>query len=212
VAHRDVVGVALERVGLDQLDAADLSRFELDVQAVLAILEPGTAVIGVLWVGKLPPPAPAIRPDWATYTRAALSSSSTKPSVLPSTSFRRGKAEPTSVPPSVSNVSVSKSVETTRRCLPTEGVLAGTAPGAAATAGVAAGAGTAPLPTGPAGTLAVEAGAAAGAVLLATGVGEGKNVALLPLKSCHWSHNRTMEKPKITHRMVRRMSFMTASF
>lgn len=52
----------------------------------------------------------------------------------------------------------------------------------------------------------------AGVALLATCVEEGKNVALLPLKTCHWSHNRTMEKPKITHRMVRRMSFMTASF
>jgi len=51
---------------------------------------------------------------------------------------------------------------------------------------------------------------AAGA--LAVCVAEGKKVALWPLKTCHWSHNKTMEKPKITHKMVRRMSFMTASF
>lgn len=43
-------------------------------------------------------------------------------------------------------------------------------------------------------------------------VGFGKNVAFCPLKTCHWSHNRTIEKPKITHKMVRRMSFMTVSF
>jgi len=47
---------------------------------------------------------------------------------------------------------------------------------------------------------------------LAVCVAEGKKVALWPLKTCHWSHNKTMEKPKITHKMVRRMSFMTASF
>ena len=42
--------------------------------------------------------------------------------------------------------------------------------------------------------------------------GVGKKVALLPLWICHLSHSRTMEKPKITHRMVRRMSFMKSSY
>ena len=46
----------------------------------------------------------------------------------------------------------------------------------------------------------------------ATGAGLGKNVALFPLKTCHWSHSKTIEKPKITHKTVRRMSFMSFSF
>jgi hypothetical protein len=46
----------------------------------------------------------------------------------------------------------------------------------------------------------------------ANGVGAGKNVAFCPLKICHWSHSNTMEKPKITHKMVRRISFMCFSF
>ena len=92
-----------------------------------------------------------------------------------------------------------------------DGVVAGSAPGAEAAA-PATGAGTALPPTGPVGTLAALAGLLAGAVVLTAGAGDGKKVALLPLKSCHWSHSRTMEKPKITHKMVRRMSFMTASF
>jgi hypothetical protein len=53
--------------------------------------------------------------------------------------------------------------------------------------------------------------AATGATALAL-VALGKKVGCLPLWTCHWSHSRTMEKPKITHKMVRRMSFMTASF
>jgi hypothetical protein len=40
----------------------------------------------------------------------------------------------------------------------------------------------------------------------------GKKVALRPLCTCHWSHNMTMEKPKTTHKMVRRISFMKVSF
>ena len=36
----------------------------------------------------------------------------------------------------------------------------------------------------------------------------GKKVALRPLCTCHWSHNMTSEKAKITQRMVRRMSFI----
>jgi hypothetical protein len=66
------------------------------------------------------------------------------------------------------------------------------------------------------GTGTEEAGAVgadvAPAGVLAVCVAPGKKVALWPLKTCHWSHRRTMEKPKITHKMVRRMSFMTASF
>jgi hypothetical protein len=46
----------------------------------------------------------------------------------------------------------------------------------------------------------------------ANGAGAGKNVAFCPLKICHWSQSNTMEKPKITHKMVRRMSFMCFSF
>lgn len=42
--------------------------------------------------------------------------------------------------------------------------------------------------------------------------GFGKKVALCPLWICHWSHNKTIEKPKMTHKIVRRMSFMKWSF
>ena len=48
----------------------------------------------------------------------------------------------------------------------------------------------------------------AGAFAAAVGLPEGKNVGLLPLKTCHWSHNNTSEKPNITQRMVRRISSM----
>ena len=60
-----------------------------------------------------------------------------------------------------------------------------------------------------AGTAADDAGLACCALALASGL--GKKVALWPLWTCHWSHSRTMEKPKITQRMVRRMSFMWTS-
>ena len=53
------------------------------------------------------------------------------------------------------------------------------------------------------------ADAPAGAVCWA---GLGKNVAFFPLCTCHWSQSMTMEKPKITHKMVRRISFMKVSF
>jgi hypothetical protein len=56
------------------------------------------------------------------------------------------------------------------------------------------------------------AGVAVTAGDLAAVIAGGKNVGFCPLKICHWSHNRTMEKPNITHKMVRRMSFMTVSF
>ena len=50
-----------------------------------------------------------------------------------------------------------------------------------------------------------------GAIAWLAGVGaSGKKVALRPLCTCHWSHSMTSEKAKITQRMVRRMSFMTA--
>jgi hypothetical protein len=62
----------------------------------------------------------------------------------------------------------------------------------------------------PAGTLLAGVVATAGG--LAAVVAGGKNVGFCPLNTCHWSHNKTMEKPKITHKMVRRMSFMTDSF
>jgi hypothetical protein len=64
----------------------------------------------------------------------------------------------------------------------------------------------------------IEAEPAAVGVGVVTGVlafcvaDDGKNVGFWPLWTCHWSHNKTMEKPKITHKMVRRMSFMTVSF
>lgn len=41
--------------------------------------------------------------------------------------------------------------------------------------------------------------------------GAGKKVAFLPLCTCHLSHSKTSEKPNITHRMVRRISFMKTS-
>ena len=65
-----------------------------------------------------------------------------------------------------------------------------------------------------AGTLAAPASGAeapAAGAAAPTAAGDGKNVALLPLCNCHLSHSKTMEKPKITHKMVRRMSFMKTS-
>ena len=41
--------------------------------------------------------------------------------------------------------------------------------------------------------------------------GAGKNVPRLPLCTCHLSHNRTKAKPNITHKIVRRMSFIGTS-
>ena len=54
------------------------------------------------------------------------------------------------------------------------------------------------------------AGADAGAVT--AGLAPSMKVPLPPLWICHLSHSNTMEKPKITHRMVRRMSFMKTSY
>ena len=65
-----------------------------------------------------------------------------------------------------------------------------------------------------AGTLAAPASGAeapAAGAAAPTAAGDGKNVALLPLCNCHLSHSKTMEKPNITHKMVRRMSFMETS-
>jgi hypothetical protein len=62
----------------------------------------------------------------------------------------------------------------------------------------------------PAGTLLAGVTETAGA--LAAVVAGGKKVGFCPLNICHWSHSKTMEKPKITHKMVRRMSFMRVSF
>ncbi len=65
---------------------------------------------------------------------------------------------------------------------------------------------------------AVSAAAVAGVAVVAypqsglwpaAGLVEGRKVGLLPLKTCHWSHSSTSENPKITHRIVRRISFMT---
>jgi hypothetical protein len=52
------------------------------------------------------------------------------------------------------------------------------------------------------------ASAAAGAL---TVCGDGKKVGFLPLWICHLSQSKTMEKPNITHSMVRRISFMKTS-
>ena len=60
------------------------------------------------------------------------------------------------------------------------------------------------------GTGTAEAGAADEAGATAVFAGEGKNVAFWPLKTCQLSHNMTIEKPKITHKMVRRISFMVS--
>jgi hypothetical protein len=46
---------------------------------------------------------------------------------------------------------------------------------------------------------------------LATVAPLGKKVALWPLYTCHWSQSKTMEKPKTTHKTVRRISFMKTS-
>ena len=82
--------------------------------------------------------------------------------------------------------------------------MAGRSPGA-----VAIEAGTAGTPDPP-----PELGAGAEPVLAAADcwAGEGKKVAFFPLCTCHWSQSKTMEKPKITHKMVRRISFMKISF
>jgi hypothetical protein len=109
------------------------------------------------------------------------------------------------VPPSESSVSLSTSVEMTTR---SRGAAA-CAGAAAVVAGTWAVAATAFDEGTPDAAGAAEA--LAGAALAAVLADEGKNVALLPLWTCHWSHNMTMEKPKITHRMVRRISFMKTS-
>src|SRR5512133_1083352 len=147
-----------------------------------------------------------MRPDSATYLRPTLSSSSTKVPVLFSPAWVRNSVR-TREPPSVLKVRRSRSVSTVifspaaagAAAGPGGALLPGTAEALAAgvAAGVALGDGT------------LEAPAGAGAV--AAGLPDGKKVALLPLWTCHWSHSKTMEKPKITHKMVRRMSFMKTS-
>ena len=109
----------------------------------------------------------------------------------------------TKEPPSESKLSLSTSVSTSifsRGAAEAAGAEVGTWPGVAVTAAEAAGTALA---------LALAAAAGAGAVAATSGL--GKNVALLPLYSCHWSHNKTREKPKITQRMVRRISVMGSS-
>ena len=69
--------------------------------------------------------------------------------------------------------------------------------------GIAAAPGTAPVDPVPVDVVGVPA-----AVCVCTGFDEGRKVGLLPLWTCHWSHSITSEKPKITSRMVRRISFM----
>ena len=151
-----------------------------------------------LWVGDAPPAAPGMTPVCARYTRSLESSSNTKLRILSAMSEYLRNSERTREPPSVSNVSFKTSVFTSNRSPATAGAT-GTA-GAAPAGAVAAGTKTSVLPAG---------AAAAGAVVLA---GLGKKVALLPLWICHWSQSNTMEKPKITHKMVRRISFMKFSF
>ncbi len=58
----------------------------------------------------------------------------------------------------------------------------------------------------------VAAAGDAGVGALAVLIVDGRNVAFFPLKTCQLSHNMTIEKPKITHKMVRRMSFMKGVF
>jgi hypothetical protein len=110
-------------------------------------------------------------------------------------------------------VSLSTSVLTaTRSRAPAP--LAGAALGAPDGTTFAAAPEEAPPVDGKAGTEAADEPEAvvAGAGAFAVWDADGKKVGFWPLKTCHWSHSKTMEKPKITHKMVRRMSFMTASF
>ena len=58
----------------------------------------------------------------------------------------------------------------------------------------------------------VDEALARGAEAVAAGLGAGKKVAGLPLATCHWSQSITIEKPKTTQRMERRMSFMRTSW
>ena len=116
------------------------------------------------------------------------------------------KDDLTSDPPSVSKVSEKTSVLTSSF---SRFAVAGAPSGTAA--GLLVGDGTPGVLV--AGTAAeLLPGAADVATTVLAGTGFGKKVAFLPLNTCHWSHKRTMEKPKITHKMVRRMSFMTFSF
>jgi hypothetical protein len=63
------------------------------------------------------------------------------------------------------------------------------------------------------GTLLGTPAAGAGGALSATALTLlGKKVALWPLWICHWSQSKTNEKPKTTHKMVRRISFMKISY
>src|SRR5688572_7220446 len=89
-------------------------------------------------------------------------------------------------------------------------VGAGAPPGSAAAVAPAVPLGAGTPPEDATGTLA--APVAPGAVAVTGGLADGKKVACLPLWTCHWSHSSTIEKPKITHRIVRRMSFMDFSY
>ena len=151
-----------------------------------------------LWVGDAPPAAPGMTPVCARYTRSLESSSNTKLRILSAMSEYLRNSERTKDPPSVSKVSFSTSVLTSNRSLATAGAAGATGAAPAWVAGTGTKASV--LPAG---------AAAAGAAVL---VGLGKKVALLPLWICHWSQSNTMEKPKITHKMVRRISFMKFSF
>src|SRR3990167_4665608 len=151
-----------------------------------------------LCVGDAPPAAPGMTPVCAKYTRSLESSSNTKLRILSAMSEYLRNSERTKDPPSLSKVSFSTSVLTSNRSLATAGAAGAT--GATPTWVATAGTKASVLPAG---------AAAAGAAAL---VGLGKKVAFFPLWICHWSHSKTMEKPKITHRMVRRISFMKVSF
>jgi len=104
----------------------------------------------------------------------------------------------------VSKVRRTTSVVTVKRSL----LLAGAAPEGGVAPGVTLG--VAPAACGTA--MGVAAPVAAGAEAVAAGLGAGKKVAGLPLATCHWSQSITIEKPKTTQRMERRMSFMRTSW
>ena len=111
---------------------------------------------------------------------------------------------PTRAPPSLLKLRRSTSVVTSWR-VAAAGALA-SAPGTAlapAEAGLLEALGS--------DASAFGAGAPWAGAVTAGGVLLGKNVAGLPLWICHLSQMRTMAKPNTTHRMERRMSFMTRS-
>ncbi len=211
VPHTDQVAAALHGVGFHQLHATDLGRLEAHLHLVLAI---GQGRVG-------PRPASWASCGWGSCHRSDRSGRCRRARPRLSSSVNGGcswflrppmscaclsNRAPISEPPSLLKVSCKTSVVMVCR---TWAALLAPSGGVPAAFDV-------PAPGKAAGRLVLLAPAAGGAPSAGLGAvtaEEGKKVGALPLWICHLSQIRTMEKPNTTHRMDRRMSFMTgASF